>query len=130
VRRAGAAGQQAHQSHAKGQGHDAPISGAWQAIAVAGGHVCAIDLGGALSCWGDGDTGVLGNGQLDAQTQPTPVSTVGTNVWLDVATSRVTTCGIQRDHTLWCWGANSVGQVGDDSTTMRASPVQIGTGTT
>jgi len=30
------------------------------------------------------------------------------------------------DGTVWCWGANSYGQLGDSSTTQRKTPVQAG----
>ena len=34
------------------------------------------------------------------------------------------------DATLWGWGRNTSGQIGDGTTTQRASPVQIGSDTT
>lgn len=39
------------------------------------------------------------------------------------------TCATQTDHTLWCWGNNADGQLGDGTTTNRLSPTQVGTGT-
>ena len=36
------------------------------------------------------------------------------------------TCGIQTDHTLWCWGSNFHGQVGDGTDHFRWYPQQIG----
>src|SRR5262249_5110439 len=35
------------------------------------------------------------------------------------------TCATKLDNSLWCWGDNSYGAVGDGTTTDRHSPVQI-----
>ena len=34
-------------------------------------------------------------------------------------------CGVQGDGTLWCWGANAHGQVGDGTQTNRLAPVRV-----
>jgi hypothetical protein len=36
-----------------------------------------------------------------------------------------TSCGIRTDDTLWCWGRNEHGQVGDGTTIDRPAPVQV-----
>jgi alpha-tubulin suppressor-like RCC1 family protein len=35
--------------------------------------------------------------------------------------------GIKTDGTLWTWGSNGSGQLGDGTTTDRTDPVQVGT---
>ena len=36
---------------------------------------------------------------------------------------------VKSDGTLWAWGCNTNGQVGDGTTSIRYSPVQVGTDT-
>jgi alpha-tubulin suppressor-like RCC1 family protein len=65
-------------------------------------------------------------------TAPTQTGSTGTQ-WRQVSTggnTASTTCGIRADWTLWCGGNNTFGQVGDGTTTNRATPVQVGAGTT
>jgi alpha-tubulin suppressor-like RCC1 family protein len=106
-------------------------TGTWQAVAVADSHACAIDDAGGLACWGGGSLGVLGNGSTTMTVAtPTPVVSVGTDRWTAISTSPRTTCGIQTDDSLWCWGSNNLGQVGDGTQLQRNAPVQIGSGRT
>lgn len=45
--------------------------------------------------------------------------------WTRVAAGPAHTCGIRSDGTLWCWGENLHGQLGDGTTTPRLVPKQI-----
>ncbi|MEV4282662.1 hypothetical protein [Actinoplanes xinjiangensis] len=36
-------------------------------------------------------------------------------------------CGIRTDASLWCWGDNNAGQLGDGTATGRDGPVRSGT---
>jgi alpha-tubulin suppressor-like RCC1 family protein len=38
-------------------------------------------------------------------------------------------CAVRADHTLWCWGNNSEGELGDGTTNAEALPEQVGTAT-
>ena len=42
-----------------------------------------------------------------------------------VAVGEGHSCAMKTDGTVWCWGANSSGQLGDGSTTNRTRPVQV-----
>jgi alpha-tubulin suppressor-like RCC1 family protein len=39
------------------------------------------------------------------------------------------TCSVRGDQTIWCWGRNDFGQLGNGTTTRASSPVQAGTAT-
>lgn len=53
---------------------------------------------------------------------PPPVFVVST-----VATGFAHSCAIKTDGSLWCWGFNFLGQLGDGSLKTRTIPTQIGT---
>jgi alpha-tubulin suppressor-like RCC1 family protein len=50
--------------------------------------------------------------------------------WVQVSSGQDHTCATRSDGTLWCWGLNSEGRLGDGTTTNRLSPVQVVPGTT
>ena len=45
--------------------------------------------------------------------------------WIDVAAGAYFTLGLRKDLTLWSWGSNKYGQLGDRSNTQRDAPVQV-----
>lgn len=53
---------------------------------------------------------------------------VGTDRWVSVSATTDRTFGVTTDGTLWAWGANSGGALGDGTTTDRPSPVRIAPG--
>ncbi|HUS29234.1 MAG TPA: hypothetical protein VMZ53_12015 [Kofleriaceae bacterium] len=100
------------------------LPAAWSQIDVSEAHTCAIRSDGQLFCWGEGASNTLGNGSQVDQSIPTAVA-AGPSTWKQVATSEITTCAIGGDDSLWCWGFNSTGQVGDGTTMPRLTPVQV-----
>ena len=51
-----------------------------------------------------------------------------TTTWSTVSTGSGFTCGIRTDDTLWCWGENSSGRLGDGTDTPRTAPAPGGGG--
>ncbi|WP_230467864.1 RCC1 domain-containing protein [Lujinxingia vulgaris] len=45
--------------------------------------------------------------------------------WTQVATGAAHSCGILDDGTLWCWGNNGSGRLGDGSSTQRDQPTRV-----
>ncbi|WP_396158315.1 T9SS type A sorting domain-containing protein [Flavobacterium sp.] len=60
-------------------------------------------------------------------------STLFAQCWLQIASASYNqgfySAGIQVDGTLWCWGQNNFGQLGDGTTTDKLVPTQVGTDT-
>jgi hypothetical protein len=76
---------------------------------------------------------VLGGGEgLGFGGTPSVTNTpqqISTDTWKSFSTGVGTSYGIKEDGTLWVWGRNSYGQLGDGTTTDRLVPTQIGTDT-
>ena len=90
---------------------------------------CALREDSSLWCWGANDEGQLGLGDTIVRTAPQRVglSTDLATGWAALEDGHgPTRCGVRQDNTLYCWGQNDDGQVGDGTTTRHTSPVQVG----
>lgn len=86
-------------------------------------HSCALMTSGGVKCWGYDALGQLGNDAALAN-QLTPVDVAGlTSGMASVAAGAYFTCALSTSGSVKCWGANGVGQLGDKTTTNRATPV-------
>ena len=85
---------------------------------------------GTIRTWGRNNFGQIGNGTITAQENNQIAISVASNGWLALASGWKHTLAVKENGTLWAWGRNSLGQLGDGTNTQRTSPVQIGTGTT
>lgn len=111
-------------------------SGDWRVASAGGENSAAIKIDGTLWTWGDNISGQLGDNSTTDRSSPNTVSGGGTT-WDKIAVSNLTGAGawmaaIKTDGTLWLWGGNGSGQLGNGSSTAsRSSPETIsGGGTT
>ncbi|MBI4701596.1 MAG: hypothetical protein HY744_10640 [Deltaproteobacteria bacterium] len=92
-------------------------------ISAGAAHTCAIKADRTLWCWGSASAGQIGIAEPDGKFPvPRQVDQLGAEVLLVRAGLRHT-CAIKADHTLWCWGSNSYGQLGLDPDEVGATPV-------
>ena len=100
-----------------------PLTGITSVVVADYGYsACAVGAGGTLWCWGYGGTGQLGIGDVANSSFAAPVvadaSATPVTGFTAVAPSYYNTCGIKTDNTVWCWGDNYYGAIGNGSPAM------------
>lgn len=139
------------------QGSPVNVSGSDTFVGIAAGwrHACAVKADKTLKCWGASGNGAgayygaIGDGAAVDRDTPVTVSGCLTFGYDPAATSEIasgcastpitnsmsagglTTCAIKNaDNTIWCWGYDAYGQIGDGTlSTYRYIPYQAGTKT-
>lgn len=94
-------------------GSPAINSGASQVV-VGETHVCAL-VNGGVRCWGSNTYGKVGRAGLNFGAKvgvPNPVDNLTTDV-VQLAAGLHHTCALKADGTVWCWGRNRFGQLGN-----------------
>ncbi len=105
-------------------------------VRSSGNHTCARLTDGGVRCWGSNESGQLGDGvathgttcrrgstDIDCVTAPVTVATIDDATGL--AVTGQSTCALRGDGTVWCWGANYFGQLGNGTLTDSNTPVQV-----
>ncbi len=95
-----------------------------QQVSSGDNHTCAVSEG-QLFCWGRGGLGQLGTGNTSNQQQPVLIQAAlqGARVY-SVSSSGEHTCALTSAG-LYCWGNNSVGQLGLGDTLIRLTPALV-----
>ena len=110
------------------------LSSGVQDVALGGYHSCALLLdGGEVKCWGQGNSGQIGDGETLDRTEPVDVTGLGGTATA-LALGGYHSCAIVAGG-VKCWGRNSNGQLGNNSTDNSPTPVDVsglgaGTGVT
>jgi alpha-tubulin suppressor-like RCC1 family protein/endonuclease/exonuclease/phosphatase family metal-dependent hydrolase len=96
-----------------------------RAVSSGGDHSCEVRRDGTLWCWGSNTYGQLGLGQTGPG-GPVAMQVGASDGWLRVDAGGQDTCAVRRTGTLYCWGVNHRGQLGDGTTKVRSMPVRVG----
>jgi alpha-tubulin suppressor-like RCC1 family protein len=91
-------------------------------------HTCALDVDGIAYCWGRNGDGQLGTGSTTDAPAPAVVGSLTDRTLVKIATGAQHSCAIDDDGAAWCWGDNSVGQLGVPGLAPAStSPVRVST---
>jgi alpha-tubulin suppressor-like RCC1 family protein len=93
------------------------------AVGVGSSHTCAVQSGG-VKCWGANSSGQLGDGSVSPHGTAAAVTGLTSGVAAVVA-GQAHSCALTTSGGVKCWGSNTAGQLGDNSTTQRLTPVNV-----
>jgi alpha-tubulin suppressor-like RCC1 family protein len=96
----------------------------WCQVSAGTSHSLGVRRNGTAWAWGCNGSGRLGNNTtVDSSS---PVSVIGgfTN-WCQVTAGNIHSLGVRTNGTAWAWGLNNSGQLGDNTTTDKSSPVSV-----
>lgn len=96
----------------------------WSFVATGSEHSAAIKTDGSLWCWGGNSFGQLGCNDTNDKSSPVQTIAYGTN-WTKIACGNAHTVGVKKDGTMWSWGYNYTGCLGDNTSINKSSPVQV-----
>jgi len=99
------------------------------AISAGNAHTVALRNDGTVWAWGSNVNGRLGDGTTTRRTTPVQVRGEGAVGFLNnitaISAGNGYTAALRNDGTVWAWGSNNYGQLGDGTTTNRHTPVQV-----
>ncbi|WP_309889945.1 RCC1 repeat-containing protein [Archangium sp.] len=87
-------------------------------------HTLALKGDGTVWAWGFNGSGQLGTGSA-GPSRSTPAPVPGLTHVVDIDTGSGHSLALKSDGTVWAWGYNAYGQLGDGTTTPRYVPVQV-----
>ncbi len=87
-------------------------------------HACIVLTDGTVRCWGKNLNGELGDG-TSGGFRNVPVIVSGLTNVQAVSAGEAFSCALKTDGTVWCWGQNTYGQLGNGTSVNSLAPVAV-----
>jgi alpha-tubulin suppressor-like RCC1 family protein len=105
------------------------VAGTYIGVAAGGFHSLGLRSDGALYAWGYNYSGQLGTATSSGTTKSTPTPTQVPGTYTQVAAGQYHSLGLRADGTLYTWGSNYSGQLGNTpnsgTSTANPTPTQV-----
>lgn len=109
-----------------GSGGSSSPSSSFTSIDMGSFGGCGLKSDGSVWCWGYGQLGQLGNNAEISQSVPVQVEDNNMGSVASIAVGDYHACGLKTDGTVWCWGDNGDGQLGNSAAGSESNtPVQV-----
>jgi hypothetical protein len=96
----------------------------WISASAGNYHNVAVRANGTVWAWGRNTNGELGEDSITQRSSP--VSVVGGfSDWISASAGRSHSLGVRANGTVWAWGNNGFGRLGDGIIISRSSPVSV-----
>jgi alpha-tubulin suppressor-like RCC1 family protein len=89
-----------------------------------GGHTLGLRENGAAWSWGSNNFGQLGDNSVVSKNSPVAV-VGGFTDFIQLSAGGTHSIGLRQNGTIWAWGSNGSGQLGDGTIGRRSSPVSV-----
>jgi alpha-tubulin suppressor-like RCC1 family protein len=96
----------------------------WIQISSLSTHSMGLRSNGTAWAWGYNNSGQLGDNSTTSRLSPVPI-VGGFTDWVQISSAGRNSIGLRSNGTAWAWGSNSNGQLGDNTTTGKSSPVSV-----
>jgi len=101
-----------------------PIPAPSSMVSAGGDHSSYLTPTGRAWAWGGNSSGQIGDNSITSRCSPVSVRGT-TRTFIKISAGFTFTTAIDKNGRAWAWGLNNVGQLGDNSTLDKCTPVSV-----
>lgn len=98
---------------------------AFRAVSAGRSFACGVSTVSRLWCWGADTVGQLGRGRVNDEGRVGPATVYTTQTFTSVSAGDQHACAVATTSVVYCWGADSTGQLGDYRKANSTTPIPV-----